>query len=391
MPTRKLTDSYIRNYKCPDKRIEIYDSIISGLAVRITKKGTKSFVYRYRYGGKVKRYTFGQYPKIGLSKVRDDAKDLAYKLSKGIDPSMEVKSKVEDSSYTISDLAKYFKKRYLPLKAASTQETYKSRIDSSIVPELGHYPVKSLKRVHIIQLLEKIAFDDGQLINSNRTRAVLSSMLSFAVQKDIINYNPVKRVKEIAKEKTRYRTYTDYEIVPIWKAFEIQAEPIRSLLMFLLLNGQRLTETSEMKWSQLNDGIWTLSKTNTKNALPHLVPLSDLSMEILNDLKDYSDKSEFVFMSPRKKEAPIAYIGQVAGRIRKITGIQDFRFHDLRRTVGTNITRFKFSRVVAGKVLNHRQLSGDSQITAIYDRYSYMDEKKDALQCWADHIKSLVK
>jgi len=391
MPTRKLTDSYIRNYKRPGKRVEIYDTLITGLAIRITKNDTKSFVFRYRYGGKVKRYTLGQFPKIGLSKARKEVKDLAYKLSKGIDPAMEVINKIDESRYTVSDLADYYKKRYLPLKAESTQKTYKSRIESKIVPELGQYPVSFLNRAQIIEFLENIAFDDGQLINSNRVKAVLSSMLSFAVQRDILDYNPVKSIKKIAKEKARDRIYSDVEIVSIWNAFELQNEPIRSLLKFLLLNGQRVTETKKMKWSHFNKGVWTLIPTNTKNALPHLIPISDFSKEILKNLKSYSGKSEFVFMAPRKKNCPIPYVGQVIKRIRRISGVEDFRLHDLRRTAGTNITRFKYSRVVAGKVLNHRQLAGDSHVTAIYDRYSYMDEKTDALQCWADHIKSLVK
>lgn len=390
MPTRKLTDSYIRNFENPAKRTEVYDTLVTGFAIRITKNGTRSFIYRYRFGGKVKRYTLGRYPKLGLSAARDDARELAYKVSKGFDPIMEVKDRIQDSEYTISDLADYFKKRYLPLKAKSTQKTYKSRIDSSIVPALGHIPVKLLSKRHIVKFLEKIAFDDDQRTNSNRTRAVLSSMFSFAVEKDLVDFNPVRSVKKLAKENTRDRIYSDEEIQSLWMAFEVQREPVRSLLKMLLLNGQRLTETREMKWSQINDDVWTLAQTNTKNSLTHLIPLSDLSIEILDSLKSYSGKAEYVFLAPRIGKGAIPSLSRVPYRIRDISGIEDFRFHDLRRTVGTNISRFNYSRVVAGKILNHQQLAGDSHVTAIYDRYNYMDEKKEALQCWADHLKSLI-
>lgn len=390
MPTKRLTDTFIRNFINPTSRVEFYDTLITGFAVRITEKGTKSFIYRYRYGGKVKRYTLGRYPKISLTIARDEARELAYKVSKGYDPLMEVKRRVDDSKYTISDLAEYFKKRYLPLKKKSTQATYKSRIDSSIVPALGHLPVKSITKAHIVEFLEKIAFDNGQITNSNRTRAVLSSMLSFAEQKDLIIYNPVRAVKKLGKEKTRDRIYSDDEIRVLWNAFEFQREPVRSLLMMLLLNGQRLTETRTMTWRQINNGIWTLPQGNTKNSLTHMIPLSDLSLETLESINSFSGKSEYVFLAPQKRDRPIPHVGKVPERIRKITGISDFRFHDLRRTVGTNISRLNYSRVVAGKILNHQQLAGDSQVTAIYDRYSYMDEKKEALQCWADHIKSIV-
>ncbi|MEQ8884145.1 MAG: site-specific integrase, partial [Balneola sp.] len=156
------------------------------------------------------------------------------------------------------------------------------------------------------------------------------------------------------------------------------------------LNGQRLTETRIMRWDQINNNIWTISKESTKNSHTHMIPLSDLSLETLESLKEYSGKSDFVFLAPRKRDRPIPSVTTVPERIREISGVADFRFHDLRRTVGTNISRFNFSRVVAGKVLNHQQLAGDSQVTAIYDRYNYMDEKRDALQCWADHLKTLI-
>jgi integrase len=390
MPTRKLTDSFIRNFKNPDKRVEIYDTLITGLAIRITASGNKSFVYRYRLASNVKRFTIGQFPKISLSGAREEAKELSYKIAKGVDPTIEVKNRIRESEYTISDLADYFKKRYLPLKKKSTQRTYKCRIDSSIIPKLGQIPLKSLSKAHIIEFLEKIAFDDGQLINSNRTRAVLSSMLSFAVQKDLIDYNPVKSIKKLARERSRDRIYSDNEIRILWGVFETQREPVQSLLKMLLLNGQRLTETRITRWDQINNNIWTISKESTKNSHTHMIPLSDLSLETLESLKEYSGKSDFVFLAPRKRDRPIPSVTTVPERIREISGVADFRFHDLRRTVGTNISRFNFSRVVAGKVLNHQQLAGDSQVTAIYDRYNYMEEKRDALQCWADHLKTLI-
>lgn len=83
----QLNDLYIRNYNDPDKRIEIYDTLTSGLAVRITPRGSKSFVYRYQFKSKVKRYTIGgRYPKVGLARARQLAGELAEKVANGIDP-----------------------------------------------------------------------------------------------------------------------------------------------------------------------------------------------------------------------------------------------------------------------------------------------------------------
>lgn len=67
----------------------------------------------------MKRYTIGKYPKISLSDARNEAKELSYKISKGIDPILEVKNRISDNDYTIKDLADYFKKRFLPQKKES--------------------------------------------------------------------------------------------------------------------------------------------------------------------------------------------------------------------------------------------------------------------------------
>ena len=89
MANKNLTDPYIRNLKPPKKRTEIYDSLITGLAVRVTPTGHKSFVYRYRMKDKVKSYTIGSFPKIGLSTARDEAKKLWFDISNGSDPLAE--------------------------------------------------------------------------------------------------------------------------------------------------------------------------------------------------------------------------------------------------------------------------------------------------------------
>src|SRR5699024_10313613 len=92
MPKMKLTDPFIRNHPAPEKRTEIYDKHTQGLAVRITKTGSKSFVYRYRFNDKVRRFTIGQYPKMSLAEAREEVGELSYKVNNGTDPLEEKKA-----------------------------------------------------------------------------------------------------------------------------------------------------------------------------------------------------------------------------------------------------------------------------------------------------------
>ena len=47
-------------------------------------------------------------------------------------------------------------------------------------------------------------------------------------------------------------------------------------------------------------------------------------------------------------------------------------------------------RTVLGKILNHKGLAGDSHVTAIYDRYSYAEEKREVLEDWSLFLEKLL-
>jgi len=64
----------------------------------------------------------------------------------------------------------------------------------------------------------------------------------------------------------------------------------------------------------------------------------------------------------------------------------EFVPHDLRRTAATFMTRMGISRLVVGKILNHVE----SGITKVYDRYSYDEEKREALALWGDKVAEII-
>lgn len=148
-----------------------------------------------------------------------------------------------------------------------------------------------------------------------------------------------------------------------------------------------------MKWEYVHDGIWTIPEKLTKANREHKLPLPPLAQQILKDLRIYTGGSQYVFQSPAKENQPITWIQWHARSIRDTgdeKGVSDFRIHDLRRTVATYMTGMGINRTVLGKVLNHKQLAGDSHVTARYDRYDYMKEKKTALLQWGTRLQAIL-
>ena len=98
-------------------------------------------------------------------------------------------------------------------------------------------------------------------------------------------------------------------------------------------------------------------------------------------------KGRWVFPSPTDKSRPMGYptIHYAVGCISEKCSVRDWNSHDLRRTVASHLAGSKVSRLVIKKILNHT----DRDITAVYDRYDYAEEKKLALAAWDRKIQAI--
>jgi len=70
----------------------------------------------------------------------------------------------------------------------------------------------------------------------------------------------------------------------------------------------------------------------------------------------------------------------------KLLGIPPFTPHDLRRTAASQMTSMGVPRLTVSKILNHTETG----ITAVYDRHSYDQEKRDALALWGKKLEQIV-
>ncbi|SHE88006.1 Site-specific recombinase XerD [Fodinibius roseus] len=401
MPKKHLNDQFIRNLTPQGKRIEYFDQHlidpetstlkrvgVKGLLIRLTKAGNIYFYYSYWFDNKSKRFKIGNYPNLSLSEARDKARKLAYKVNNNIDPQVEKIANKKKSKPKIFDyLVKHFKNQHLPTLRESTQKTYRNRIETEILPAFKGMTIENMTRGVIIELLEDIAVDRNQPTHSNRIRAILSSMFSFAVQREIAEYNPVKTIKPLGNENQRDRVLNEEELRRLWEHLLKLHEPLSSVFRILLLLGQRKGETCRMKWENIKDNVWTIPKEQTKADRKHSVPLTPLAVDIISDLKN---ESPYVFESNRNKGQPIKWLHNSFKGATKQAKITDIRIHDLRRTAATYMAESGTDRTILGKVLNHKGLAGDSQVTARYDRYAYMDEKRQALNRWSYRLKEII-
>ena len=69
------------------------------------------------------------------------------------------------------------------------------------------------------------------------------------------------------------------------------------------------------------------------------------------------------------------------------SGVEGWVLHDLRRTTGTNMAELGIARLIISQVFNH----SEGGVTEIYDRHSYLPEKRRALDAWARKLGSILR
>lgn len=405
----KFSSLQLKNLKPEERRYQVFEDGGRGLAVRVEPSGRKSFFLSYRFGGESKTITIGRYPDIGLAQARTHAAKLYLEINKGVNPGVERKAKIQATkdAHTVKALAEEYVKHHAePHKSESACKDDKRMLKKDILPAWGQRKAVDITRRDIVTLLDKIK-ERGAPVGANRTLSLLSKLFKVAVDRGILEASPCVSISRVAKEESRERVLTEQEVKDLWSGLSpdsgvSMALTMKMALRFMLVTAQRETEVLGAKWREfdMDNECWELSGDRTKNNKAHNVPLSPLALEILEEAKGLYPDSEWVFPSPNgvrrgaRNAGVSALLGSsVGGAIRRT--LADFKMdkwtpHDLRRTAASMIaellSELRLDRLILKKILNHT----DSEVTAIYDRHTYFDEKKQALLALSNKISGLV-
>ena len=182
----------------------------------------------------------------------------------------------------------------------------------------------------------------------------------------------------------------DSELPIFWKAAEAEGWPFGPYLQMLLLTGQRRTETSLMRWSDVDlaAGEWRIPAEVTKSGRTHRVPLPARAVAILEKLPRLA-RSQYAF--PGRRGKPLAGWSKRLPAVYRATveaGMAHWTPHDLRRTMRTGLGRLGIDKITAELLLNH---AISEELQAVYDRGDYWQKRVEAAAQWADHVMRLVE
>lgn len=388
-----LTDAKLQGLKPPTAgQQEISDAKVPGLRIRIGKSGVKTFIIRKKVGEKLRNITVGRYGRrLGLAEARKKARVIISDIEAGIDPRAGMKSSGA-SNNTISAMWLVYLDTKSQMRSIKAVERC---FEKYILPALGDRMADAVTRADVTRMIDQIASDKPVMARS--VHAQLSAFYTWALPRlEKLPANPCRDAGRPKAPAARDRVLSEDELRALWHAAENEPLPWSAGLKLLILTGQRRGEVFNADRSEfdITARLWAIPPERAKNGLPHIVPLSKPVLRVLEGIP-IVDSSKKLFPAHSNSNNGPSGFSRMAKRIKRSVEehlnreVDDWRLHDLRRTMATGLQRLGVRFEVTEAVLNH--VSGSkSGIAGVYQRHDWQEEKWEALKLWGNEVEGIV-
>jgi integrase len=411
----ELSEGYARAMTVPAGKKDVFawDSRTKGFGIRLQQSGACSYIVKYQFRGEPRRLVLkGVSPdrKGDLEKARRKAETVRDEAEEGRDErekrdAAKREQRAQDEArraakqkaraarkgptpQTLGEIiAAHLKKRESEISRAHF--TNERRYLDICWKPLHHLAPNVVTNRMVRDVLDEIAEACGE-VSADRAKSSLSKLYSTLLkQKDSpVTANPVTDIDAFAnaKERARDRILTRHELRDVWHA--AGDGDFGRVIKLCLLTGCRKAEIASLMWREvdLEERHILLPRERIKNRRKggFLVPLSDEAMEILLQVKERPG-IPFLFGKGKKGfdtwTIPKRQLDQ-----RLSDDMVPWVIHDLRRTMRSGLSMLGVRREVAELCLNHT-VGG---VQAVYDRFEYLEERKDALARWGRYVGSVV-
>ncbi len=400
MPSARITKTAVDALGVIPRDTFLWDDELKGFGVRCTPTGARSYVFQYRMGGREapsRRYTIGRHGSPWTpSTARKEAERLSLLAQQGVDPVQadhERRRQAVDLAfepYVETFVELYLKKRWKqwPLGAGVLRR--------EAVPVLRRKPLPLIKRADLNPIWDQL--QDRPAV-ARLTHATMRKMLKWAVSRGDLERSPLEGVDPPPAVPARDRVLSDDELALLWSGAESVGWPFEGLIKLLMLTGQRREEVAGVTWAELDrgDAMWTLPAARSKNGKPHLIPLNDSAVDVLDQTAGSKDWPRIGLVFSTTGRTPVSGFSKAKRKLDEHFAIAagegagplPWRLHDVRRTVATGLQRLGVRFEVTEAVLNH--LSGArAGVAGVYQRHDWKAEKGAALTAWGKHIQAVT-
>lgn len=340
-------------------RAYFYDSGCPNLAVCITANGTRTFYRTGRIHGKASRIRIGTTEELSVEQARDLCKSLTGEIARGDDPVERMAAKRAEPR--LSDLWTW----YLENHAKPHKSTWKAdeRRYERYLKRWEHRRLSAITPAEVNEHLADIAAKRGKYAR-NKVRELLRFMFTHAEHVGYDGPNPCRKIKRI-KVHSRERYLKPGEVAAFFAALDQLSPTFRRFILLALYTGARRSNVAAMRWDELNldHALWLIPGNKFKNGEPAAVVLPPPAVELLREIEAERRDSPWV-LPGWGKTGHIVEPKHAMQKVRELSGIEDLRVHDLRRTLGSWQAALGTPLQTIGKSLGHRSLSA----TEVYAR-----------------------
>ena len=374
--THELSAGLIERLTCPAGVLKAFlrDKDVTGLRVRVTANGAKSFVYEAKLNGKAISRTLGAFPLMSIEEAKDQARELARTIKNDKQDPREIErqqQEVKDQAIAAAAAEQARQIKQATAQALTMGEVWAAYIEER-KPHWGalHYrdhidkakagglpsgrrgggkqltkpgPLAALMPLPLCDLdqatIEAWAAKEGQTRASSARLAwrLLTVFLTWCAEQPayaglVAAKNPAKTKKareSLGKAGTKSDVLQREQLAPWFAAVQqIQNPVIAACLQFLLLSGARLNEVLAMRWDDVNTqwkGIQIRDKVEGTREIP-------ATPYMLHLMATMPRRNEFVFSSPTSESGCLTEPNNPHTRACNAAGLSGLTLHGLRRS-----------------------------------------------------------
>lgn len=389
-----LTVLQAKNAETRDKPYKLADA--GGLYLLVNPNGSKYWRYKYRIDGKEKIFSIGTYQDVSLGEARQKHQEARKLVNDGIDPSKQKRQgKIqrqcadERSFFNIAKL--WYRAKAKQWDADHAAKLWRS-LELHIFPHIGDRPINDIKPREILDAIHKIE-KKGTTDVSHRVLQRCSAVFQYAICADLAQYNPAGDLKgALAAHKTKHLPAINAKELPeFFKRLEAVSTSVLNKLAIKLLAHTfvRQCELRKAKWKEfdLEERIWRVPAENTKMKREHIVPLAYQALAILEEIREITGRSEYVFPTQNRQKNPMMSAGTIT-RVLKEMGYKDKMVgHGFRALATTALNEARFNADVIERQMQHQEAN---KVRAAYHRAEYIEERQKMMQWWADLLQSAM-
>lgn len=370
----RLTDTLIRAAQPPvTGQRTLTDEALPNFGLRVSQGGSKTFTVTL---GKGKRHTIGRYPLVSLADARKEARRILAERELG----------VVRPTFTAWDDAKA---AYLAACAVKnrplTVRDYTRHL--AVHFPFGRRAIADITQREVVRQLSHLPPSE-----KHHAFTAARAFFKWCVREAIIDRSPMENMATPHNGMARSRILTDAEIKALWAATE-PAGTFHTIVRLLILTGQRRGEVAALQWDWIDttERTITIPAAVTKNGRLHSFPYGDMVAEVLARIDRFEGVPYLFPASRQRSEATTVFNSwsKAKAALDKASVVTGYTLHDCRRTYSSTMARLGVPQIVVERLLNHATGSL-TPIAAVYNRYTYMTEMRDACKNYEHHIHSLV-